>query len=94
MNGSPKPSIANITAKKTAITATQMILIIPRTSPAIAIPFESSFFIPIAPKMMATRGNKNGTKGIGINHAQHKPIIPKIKAIIPLVFDIFSPFIL
>jgi len=41
---------------------------------------------------MATIGNKNGTKGIGINQAQHKPIIPKIKAIIPLVFDIFFPF--
>ena len=41
--------------------------------------------------MMAIIGNISPTKGIGIAHAQHSPRIPKIKAIIPFVFDIFKP---
>jgi hypothetical protein len=82
---------ARKTANTVATSSTQTNAKIPRINPAIAIPLESSFLSPIAPKMIAIIGKIIPTKGIGIAQAQHNPIIPKINAIIPFVFDIFSP---
>ena len=63
VNGRTPPNNAAMKATKTKkIRSTQTIEIIPSTNPAIAIPCESSFFIPMAPNIIATIGKMNPIK--------------------------------